>query len=166
MAMNWADWLIISIIALSALISVKRGFVKEALSLFIWVTAFVIARTFSFSMATLLEHYIALYSVRLAAAFAILFAATLIVGSLVSYLVSTLVRATGLSGTDRVLGMIFGLARGALIIVVLLALVKYTPVTGDAWWRESYLIPQFLMLEEWSFNLFKQWADYLLNFSR
>ena len=163
--MNWADWLIIGIITLSALISVKRGFVKEALSLFIWVTAFVIARTFSFSMATLLTDYIELHSVRLAAAFAILFAATLIIGALVSYLISALVRATGLSGTDRILGMVFGLARGGLIIVIVLALVKHTPVTADLWWRESYLIPQFLMLEEWSFNLFKQWADYLLNFS-
>ena len=163
--MNWADWLIIGIIALSALISVKRGFVKEALSLFIWITAFVIARTFSFSMATLLVEYIELQSVRLAAAFALLFAATLIVGALVGYLVSALVRATGLSGTDRILGMVFGLARGGLIIVVMLALVKHTPVTADQWWRDSYLIPQFLMLEEWSFNLFKQWANYLLDFS-
>lgn len=163
--MNWADWFIILVILVSALISIKRGFVKEALSLFIWVTAFVVARTFNFNMAVLLEGYIELYSARLAAAFAILFAATLIVGSLASHLIGALVRATGLSGTDRLLGMVFGVIRGGLIIVVLLALIKHTPVTADSWWRESYLIPQFLMLEEWSFNLFKQWANYLLNFS-
>lgn len=161
--MNWADWIILGVIGLSALISVKRGFVKEALSLFIWVTAFVIARTFSFNMATLLIDYIELYSVRLAAAFAILFAATLIVGSLASHLIGALVKATGLSGTDRVLGMVFGLARGALVVVVAVALAKHTPFSSDLWWRESYLIPQFLMLEEWSFNLFKQLANYLLN---
>lgn len=164
--MNWADWLILAVIAVSALISVKRGFVKEALSLFIWITAFVVARTFNFNMAELLVDYVDTYSVRLAAAFAILFAATLIVGALASHLISALVQATGLTGTDRLLGMVFGMVRGGLIIVVFLALVKNTPVTNDLWWRESYLVPQFLVLEEWSFNLFKQWANYLLNFSR
>lgn len=164
--MNWADWIILAVIAVSALISVKRGFVKEALSLFIWITAFVVARTFNFNMAELLVDYIDTYSVRLAAAFAILFAATLIVGALASHLISALVQATGLTGTDRLLGMVFGMVRGGLIIVVFLALVKNTPVTNDLWWRESYLVPQFLVLEEWSFNLFKQWANYLLNFSR
>lgn len=164
--MNWADWLIIGIVVISSLISIKRGFIKEALSLFIWVAAFIVARTFSFSLATLLVEYIDTYSVRLAVSFAFLFALTLVVGALASYLIGALVKATGLSGTDRILGMVFGMARGGLVVVVLLALAKNTPITGDIWWRESYLIPQFLMLEEWSFNLFKEWANYLLNFSR
>ena len=74
--MNWADWVIIAIIVLSGLISLKRGFIKEALSLLIWVLAFVIARMFSANMSTLLVDYIDVPTVRYAAAFAILFAAT------------------------------------------------------------------------------------------
>jgi len=156
--MNWVDWAIIAIIVLSGLISLKRGFIKEALSLLIWVLAFIIARMFSANMATLLVDYIDVVTVRYAAAFAILFAATLIVGALVNYLISTLVRMTGLSGTDRMLGIIFGLARGALLVVVAIALVKHTPLTEAVWWYESKLIPEFLMLEEWSFELFNKIA--------
>jgi len=152
--MNWADWAIIAIIVLSGLISLKRGFIKEALSLLIWVLAFVIARMFSANMSTLLIDYIDVSTVRYAAAFAILFAATLMVGALVNYLIGTLVRMTGLSGTDRMLGIIFGLARGGLLVVVAIALVKNTPLTEALWWYESTLIPEFLMLEEWSFELF------------
>ena len=152
--MNWADWGIIAIIVLSGLISLKRGFIKEALSLLIWVLAFVIARMFSANMTTLLVDYIDVPTIRYAAAFAILFAATLMVGALVNYLISTLVRITGLSGTDRVLGIIFGLGRGALLVVVAVALIKHTPLTDAMWWAQSVLIPEFLMLEEWSFELF------------
>ena len=61
---------------------------------------------------------------------------------------------TGLSGTDRMLGVVFGLARGALLVVVAIALVKHTPLTEAVWWAESSLIPEFLMLEQWSFELF------------
>ena len=162
--MNWADWLIIIIIGISTLISLQRGFIKEALSLVVWITAFVVARTFSFNLAEILAEYIELYSVRVAAAFAILFAATLIVGALLNHLIAAMVRATGLSGTDRVLGMVFGLARGGLLIVVAVALLKHTPLAQDPWWSGSYLVPRFLLLEEWSFNFFRELADYLLSF--
>jgi len=163
--MNWADWLILAVIGISALISLKRGFVKEALSLATWLAAFVVARTFSFSFATLLVDYIDTYSLRLGAAFFLLFVLTLLVGALINYLITSLVKITGLTGTDRLLGMAFGLARGALLIIVCVALLKVTPVAEDAWWRESYLIPRFLLLEEWSFSLFRDLAEALLNTS-
>jgi membrane protein required for colicin V production len=114
-------------------------------------------------MATLLVDYIDVVTVRYAAAFAILFAATLMVGALVNYLVGTLVRMTGLSGTDRLLGMIFGIARGALLVIVAVALIKHTPLTEAMWWAESALIPEFLMLEEWSFDLFSKIARSIMN---
>lgn len=161
--MNWFDWLIIGIISVSTLISLKRGFLKEALSLVIWVVAFIIARTFSFTLSSLLVEYIDAYSIRMAASFAILFIMTLIVGALINYLVATLVKATGLTGTDRVLGMVFGMARGILLIIVAVALARHTPISGDTWWQGSYLVPQFLLLEQWSFNIFRDLADMLLN---
>jgi membrane protein required for colicin V production len=161
--MNWADWLIIAVIAISSFISIYRGFVKEALSLLIWVTAFVIARIFSYNLAELLTGYIDVYSIRYAVAFAILFALALIVGSLINYLISSLVKATGLSGTDRVLGMIFGAARGGLLMVVAVALLQHTPLSNDLWWGQSQLIPQFLLMENWSLSIFKELANYLLN---
>ncbi len=161
--MSWADWLIIGLISISTLISLKRGFFKEAISLLIWVVAFMVARTFSHNLSSLLVEYIDAYSARMAVAFIILFVMTLVVGALINYLVATLVRATGLTGTDRVLGMVFGMARGALLVVVAVALVRHTPVSEDAWWKDSNLIPQFLLLEQWSFDLFLDLSNWLSN---
>lgn len=161
--MNGADWVIIAIIALSGVISLKRGFIKEAMSLLVWVLAFVVARMFSGNLSTLLVNYIDVATVRYAAAFAILFAATLMLGALVNYLISTLVRITGLSGTDRVLGVAFGIARGGLLVIVAVALIKNTPLTDSLWWAQSSLIPEFLMLEQWSFELFGKLARAIMD---
>ncbi|MGH1486077.1 MAG: CvpA family protein [Cellvibrionaceae bacterium] len=145
---NWADWAIIAILAISSLISLKRGFVKEALSLAIWVIAFGVASWFSPMLAPLLAAYLNTPSLQQMAAFALLFVSTLLVGGAVNYLLATLIKATGLSGTDRLLGILFGVFRGAVIIMVLvLYLPKAVPVNEDIWWQQSALIPQFLSFE-------------------
>lgn len=127
-ALIWVDWVIIVLIAVSTLISLKRGFVREALSLVTWVAAFLIARTFHPQMQALLESSVETPLVRLIAAFAILFFGTLIVGAIINNMVGHLIRATGLSATDRVLGMGFGLLRGLVVVVVMIAFLRYTPV--------------------------------------
>src|SRR5690554_1879377 len=108
----WIDWVIIALITVSTVISLKRGFVKEALSLVTWIGAFIIARTFHPQMQSLLDSSVETPLVRLIAAFAILFFGTLIIGAIINNMIGHLVRATGLSATDRVLGMGFGLLRG------------------------------------------------------
>jgi len=147
---NWADWTILAIVCLSSLISLKRGFIKEALSLVTWVSALIVARLFGASLSVVLEPYIATPSLRLFSAFAILFVITLIVGSLINSLIGMLVEATGLSGTDRILGMGFGVARGGLVVVVLVALAGMTPAVQDQWWHDSQLIPHFVLMESWT----------------
>jgi membrane protein required for colicin V production len=87
------------------------------------------------------------------AACALLFIVTLLVGALVNYLIGELIRVTGLSGTDRLLGMVFGAARGGLLVVVLVGLLSLAPVQQDPWWRQSALLPHFLMVADWSKNL-------------
>ena len=148
--MNWTDLVILGIMLISALFSLKRGFVKEALSLITWVSAFVVARLFSGALDLVLENYIETPSIRIATAFAGLFVLMLIVGAIVSNLVAMLVSATGLSATDRVLGMGFGVARGALVVVVLVALAAQTPAVEDSWWSQSQLIPHFVLMENWT----------------
>ncbi len=156
--MNWADWTILVILAVSGLISIKRGFIKEALSLVIWAAAFVVAMLFRDQMTVLLMDSIQTPSLRQAVAFGVLFLGTLIVGSMVNYLLGELVRMTGLSGTDRLLGMLFGLARGAIVVMaILIFLPRVLPVAQDPWWQQSVLIPQFLTFEDWS----RQTASYL-----
>jgi membrane protein required for colicin V production len=152
-ALTWVDWAIIAIIVISCLISLKRGFVKEALSLVTWIIAGVVAWMFGGALAQHLTDFIEMPSARIIAGCAILFVATLLVGALVNFLISELVRVTGLSGTDRFLGMVFGGARGALLVVVLTGLLSLAPVQQDPWWQQSSLIPHFLIVADWSKNL-------------
>lgn len=149
-ALIWIDWVIIALIAVSTLISLKRGFVKEALSLVTWVAAFILARTFHPQMQSLLESTVETPMVRLIAAFAILFFGTLIIGAIINNMISHLVRATGLTATDRVLGMGFGLLRGVVVVIVAIALTRYTPLSDDTWWRTSIMIERLAVVEDWS----------------
>ncbi len=148
---TWADWIIVGIISLSSLVSIWRGFVKEALSLGIWIAACGISLLFHENFAYLLLDYIPTNSIRKMAAIGVLFASTLVVGAMLNYLISELVRMTGLKGTDRLFGMVFGFMRGAIMVLVMVIFLP--PLLGvdqDLWWQESKLIPQFMMLENWS----------------
>ena len=155
---TWVDWAIIAIIVVSALISLTRGFVKEALSLVTWVLAGLVAWLFGGALAELLAPYIDTPSLRVIAACSILFILTLLLGGLINYLIGQLVKATGLSGTDRFLGMVFGAARGGLLVVVIVGLLSLAPVEADTWWRESVMIPHFLLVADWSKNFILQLA--------
>lgn len=153
MAFTWVDWAIIAIIAISSLISLSRGFVKEALSLLTWIIAGIVAWMFGGALSQHLGEFIETPSARVIAACALLFIVTLLVGALVNYLIGELIRVTGLSGTDRFLGMVFGAARGGLLVVVLVGLLSLAPVQQDPWWQQSTLLPHFLMVADWSKNL-------------
>ncbi len=146
--MIWVDYIILGIIGLSAVISLVRGFVREALSLAVWVLAFWVAWTFFRELAEQIDWF-ALPSVRLGVSFAILFITTLMLGALVNFLMGQLVNKTGLSGTDRLVGIFFGAARGALLIAVLVLLAGLTPFPNDPWWHESRLIGYFQELVLW-----------------
>ena len=150
--MNWADFVIIGIITLSLLISVIRGFIKEALSLLAWAAAFVISMVFYERLANaLLMDAIATPSLRYLAAWAGIFIVVLLAASIVNYLIGKLVAATGLSGTDRLLGGLFGTARGFIIVMTVLIVVPgVLPVKEDLWWHQSLLIPEFLRFEDWA----------------
>lgn len=143
------DYGIVVIFIVSSLISLIRGFVKESISLASWGLAFWIAINFGPQLAGILPASIELPSIRFAIGFAVLFIMTLIAGALVSFLVSTLVHRTGLSGTDRALGVVFGMLRGAVIIAVLVLLAGLTPLPQDPWWRESMLLGHFQNFALW-----------------
>ena len=141
--MNWIDYAIIGVILISTVISLVRGFVKEAISLAVWFGAFFIASQFYADLATYLTN-INDELMRNGAAIAILFVATLILGGLINYLISQLVEFSGLSGTDRALGLVFGALRGALIVSAMLFFMDtFTPSANSEWWQASVLIPEF-----------------------
>lgn len=143
------DWVIIGIVLLSTIIALVRGFIKEAISLATWITAFLIALWFSEPAAVLVPEGIDIPSARVAIAFVVLFIIVLIIGGMINWAVSKLVAATGLSGTDRSVGMVFGLARGVFIVAGLLVLAAFTAAPEEALWQESVLIPHFWTVSEW-----------------
>jgi membrane protein required for colicin V production len=156
------DWIIIGVIVLSSLISLIRGFVKEAVSLGIWVAAYIVAMTFGPWLSSLMTEIDMAPSIRLILARVILFVAVLISGSIANYLLGKLVETTGLSSTDRLIGLVFGAFRGVLIVLaVLILLPKIAPVTEDQWWQNAVLIPHFLAMEEWGTTLWNDFISFL-----
>ena len=147
--MAWLDIAILGVILLSTLISLIRGFVKESISLATWLAAGFIAMTYYLVLAQMLQPYIESPTISQAAAFGILFIITLIVGAIINYIISQLVSKTGLSGTDKLLGMIFGAARGVLIVSMIVLFAGLTPMPQEAWWQQSQLVDQFREVAIW-----------------
>lgn len=155
--LNWLDWVIIVVLAVSTLLSVWRGFAREAISLAAWVAAFVVANLFVDQMASLLATWISNITGRYVAAYAILFVGTLMLGSLLGMLARQLVKVTGLSVLDRLLGTVFGFARGVILILVCAFVLRQLVPPGDLQWlHQSQLMPQLDMLAQWTQNLFRQ----------
>jgi membrane protein required for colicin V production len=144
--MNTADLAIAAVLAISVVIGIVRGFVVEAMSLVVWAAALALAFLFGGRVATLFEGSIELASLRIALGHAIVFMATLVAGAVLVWLLRRMVQSTGLSGTDRMLGLVFGLARGGAIVVLLVLLAGLTPFPRDPWWRDSRLLPPFQLL--------------------
>jgi len=148
--MGHADYVILGIVAISILVGAIRGFIKEAFSLAVWAAAFLVAFQYSGALAMQLESHIELPSARTALAFVSLFLLVLLVGGLVTFLIGKLVEKTGLSGTDRLLGGVFGGVRGLFIVLAVILVAGLTPVTKDPWWKQSKMIQSLLPLAEWS----------------
>lgn len=147
--MSWVDISIFAIISLSVLVGVLRGFVREVLSLLVWVLAFWVALEYTPKLADLFVDVIMASSPRLVMSFVILFLVTLVLGGVIGYIISKLVRKTGLGSLDRSIGMFFGLARGVVIIAVLVMLMNVTPLVRAPWWEASIFVDYFQTLLVW-----------------
>lgn len=146
--MIWVDWCLLAAFAVSILIGVLRGFTREVLGLASWVLAIAAALTLAPSAVGYLESHIETPSIRIAAAYGLVFLAGLLVGAVVTALASMLVRKSPLSGVDRMVGGGFGMVRGVLFAAILVALVGLTPARLDPWWKESVFIGQLEWLAD------------------
>ena len=151
--MTVVDIIILVVICISALFSLMRGFVKEAISLSTWIVGIWVAATFASKMAAVLPFDIESVAVKQAAGFAILFIMSLIVGALVNYFVTQVIKTTGLSTLDRLMGVVFGFLRGGFIVLVFVVIGGMTPLPESEWWQSSVLLERFeaaaIMLQEY-----------------
>jgi membrane protein required for colicin V production len=137
--MTLFDLAVIAIVGLSVLLSVIRGLVREVLALAAWVVAFFAANVLAGKVAPWMPAAFASEELRLLAAFACVFLGVLIVMSVLAMLASRLVKNAGLGMEDRLLGAGFGLARGLLVVMILVLLAGLTPLPRQAVWRNAIL---------------------------
>ncbi len=145
----WVDWLLLAIIGISTVLSLWRGFMKEALSLLGWVVALWMAMLFFRDVGGWLSDWIASPTIRNVVAFSALFTGVVLLAAVVNYAVGELVDKTGLTATDRALGIVFGVARGAVIVAILVLLAGLTPLPAESWWHESLLLVHFQDMALW-----------------
>jgi len=131
------DYVVLVIMGLSVQLSILRGFVREALALVSWLVAFFVAKLYALELAPLLPQSIPSQSLRILAAFLILFLATLLICSLLAIALSAVFKRVGLGWMDRSLGALFGLARGIVIVGVLVLLGGLTTLPKDVRWRNA-----------------------------
>jgi len=155
------DIIILGVVLISAVIGLVRGLLKEVLSLASWVAAFILALYFAPPVADRLAGQLADESVRLVVAFIAVFLVTLIAGGIVQWLASLLVKGTGLSGTDRFLGFLFGSARGILACIVALIALRQFAAAGQ-WWDGSVLVPELLAFEQQVLELLGRAQDWVV----
>jgi membrane protein required for colicin V production len=147
--LNWIDLIVIGIIGLSVLIGLARGFVLEAMSLLTWVAAIIIGIVYC-EEASVWFTAISVTSVRILLSFILLVLATLILGGVISHLIGRVIKSTRFSVTDRIIGTLFGFARGTMIVAVIALGIHSTNIAkeNDAW-KSSTLIPHFEPIALW-----------------
>ncbi len=137
------DWILLVVLALSALLGALRGFVAEALSMVVWIAAFWLAFVYGAEAAEWLRPQVQDAAGRLLLAYALVFIVAMVAGSVVTWLVGAMVKSVGLGGVNRVFGLLYGLVRGVLLGCVLVLLLGWTALPREPQWRASPLIPLY-----------------------
>lgn len=139
--MTPVDYLIVLVLVVSAAVGFWRGFVKEALSLLTLLVAIWLAWRFAALVEPKLSNWAADQEVRIWIARGVIFALVLVLGALASWVARQLIRHTGLTGVDRMLGGAFGFARGVLIVGLLALALDFLDLDQDGWWQSARFRP-------------------------
>ena len=131
------DWLLLAVLLVSVLIGAWRGLVYEVLSVAAWVSAFVIAQWLAADVGGRLPLGHASVEARYLAGLGLVFVGTLVACMLLIALLKRFVAVVGLRPIDRALGALFGLARGVLLLVVLVLVASRTPLQRQPDWEAS-----------------------------
>lgn len=158
-----ADYVLLVILLVSMAVGLWRGFLVEVLSLTVWVAAFWLSIGFGGDVANWFSG-VGQPAARLFLGHASVFLGVLLLGGLATWLLGKFIANTGLSATDRVLGLGFGLARGLVLGCAGVLLLGFTPMPNDPWWQESRLLPGFQRGAEWMAGFLPPSAAAELNF--
>ena len=135
--MTWLDYAVLGVFAASLVVGAWRGLVREVISILGWVIAFLAANLLAGPLGTAMPQSIPTPELRVAAAFVAVFAGALVATTLVALLLSRIVKAVGLGGLDRLLGALFGAARGLLIVLAAALLAGLSSAPRQPFWRDS-----------------------------
>ncbi|CUR53708.1 Colicin V production protein [Serratia symbiotica] len=153
--MIFIDYIIIALIGLSTLMSLIRGFICEIFSLLIWGLTFFISSNFYSYLTTYLVDFKYIV-IKNSIAIILLFIMPLITGGISNIVMNFLIKKSGLSGFDRILGVCFGIFRGILIVsIILYFLNTFTYFSENIIWKQSQLIPKFNYLIIWFLDYLK-----------
>jgi membrane protein required for colicin V production len=148
--MNGADLLILSVLGISMLLGLVRGFVREAIGLLAWLGGLWLAWRYAPLLEPSLGGAVGEPPVSTWTARVLILLFVLLVGWLIAALLSHLLRHSGLSlFIDRILGATFGVLRGAVVIAVFVLLGQFVQLTDVEWWKESRLLPYAVELAGW-----------------
>ena len=137
MSLMPVDWVFLAVLLLSMVIGAWRGLVYEVLSVLGWAASFYAAQWFAPRLASVLPFDSLSNSVRFAAAFVLIFVAALFVFGMLAFAVKKLVEAIGLRPIDRILGALFGVARGVILLLAAAVVINMTTLKQGQWWTSS-----------------------------
>ena len=139
--MTWFDYAVLAVIAASLLLGLWRGVVSEILAIAAWVLAFFVAREFALPVSEFYAGMLSDRGMQYLAGFATVFVGVLIVVGIARMVVSFLLRAVGVGLIDRMLGAVFGIARGVLVVLIAVMLGGLTPLPRESWWKNAVFAP-------------------------
>jgi membrane protein required for colicin V production len=135
--LGWVDWALLAVLVVSVVVGLWRGLVFEVLSLIGWVVAFIAAQAFSPGVAAVLPIGVPGSALNHGVAFALTFMLALVIWALGSRLLRMIIHATPLQPVDRMLGGVFGLARGAMLLLAVATVVMLSPAQRSTAWQQS-----------------------------
>lgn len=156
------DILIAVVLIFSVIVGIVRGFVKEAISITALLFAIWAALTFGPSAGEMSESWLASKELQTWFGRILIFVLILAVGGLVGWGLSKLVRLSVLSGIDRLVGGLFGAARGVLFVALFILAGEFAGFSNDGWWKKSRFIPYFEVVAEWIMVMAPQGYDMLV----
>ena len=143
------DYVVIGIVTISLVLGLWRGVVSELIALAAWVTGFMAALEFGAATGHVVFTGLTDPALRVLAGCVLVFVGVLVAMSVIRLAVRSMVKALGLTLSDRLLGMFFGLARGWLLVNLAVLLLGFKPMPRDPWWQASRLLPGFQLGAEW-----------------